>query len=154
MNTKTVDNKNGIYIITEQHYAYHLTLKENMEGIIRKGLIPQCGPNCKRVDDTSVGIHFATELADIYDFWIMALYEKMNKEELEILRFNIQNRRYQHLYYRDHYIPGDWIILDRILSKDIEYLNNIDENMMYDKEKQIWLPIEQYKSQNIIKKIR
>ena len=140
-----------IEIMKKNFYVYHLTLKSNMYGIIREGLLPQCGVNCKRVDDTSVGIHFATKLADIYDFWIMALYEKMNKEELEILRFNIQNRRYQHLYYREHYIPGDWIALDKVLSKDIEYFTNIDENIMYDEEKQLWLPIDQYQNQKIIK---
>lgn len=144
MKIKTVDITNHIYVITEQHYAYHLTLKKNMEGIIRKGLIPQCGPNCKRVDDTSVGVHFCDSLYAMFDFWIMALYEKRDKRELELLRFNIQNRRFQELFYPRYPEPGDWMLLNGVTPKCIEYLQHTEEGIIYS-ENPIWEPIKKYK---------
>ncbi len=146
MRIKAVDIMNGIYMITEQHYAYHLTLKDNMDGIMRKGLIPQCGPNCKRVDDTSVGVHFCDSLQAMFDFWIMALYEKRDKRELELLRVNIQNRKFQELCSSEPYVPGECILLNGVTPKKIDFLQHTEEGIVYS-ENPIWTPIKEYKIQ-------
>ena len=135
----------AIILYEDSRYVYHLTLKNNINGIIEKGLIPQCGPNCKRIDDTSVGIHFAPYLEDIYDFWIDALYERKDKELLKVLRFNVQNKKIQQLCPGTYHLPADWIVLNKINPEGIEYLTNSnEENIEYDEEKQIWLPIKGY----------
>ena len=141
---QVIDKDQGIYKITESHFAYHLTLKEHMEGIKKEGLIPQCGPNCKRVDDTSVGVHFCDSLYAMFDFWIMALYEERDKRGLELLRFNIKNRKFQELYPSIPNMPGDLILLDKVAPEDIECLQHTEEGIIYSRDS-IWTPIKKYK---------
>lgn len=134
-----------IIIYETSRYVYHLTPESNLNGIIEKGLIPQCGPNCKRIDDISVGIHFAPSLDDILNFWVDALYDEKDIESLKILRFNVQNRRIKELCSAVYPAPGDWIALDKINPEEIDYLTNPNEEYVeYFEEKQMWLPIKHY----------
>lgn len=141
-----------IIIYETSRYVYHLTPESNLKGIIEKGLIPQCGPNCKKADDESIGIHFAPYLEYIYDFWIDAIYERKDKELLKILRFSIQNQRIQQLCPGTYHLPADWITLDKINPERIEYLTNPDEeDIEYNEEKQLWLPIKKYQLTKLIR---
>ena len=133
------------------NFAYHITHKNNMVKIIKKGLIPQCGQNCNRVGDHFVGVYFVPSLEGIYDFWMNNIYDNEDIDSLIILRFDVTKMKIIQLHpalklSSGKWDPGEWIVQKKIKPQKIEYLANIsDANIEYDKEKQLWLPIKQYK---------
>lgn len=111
------------FIWRKDHFAYHITKKEYMESIIKKGLIPQIGDRSKSVGDDIKGVFFFDCMED-YDFWLTVLYNAICEDELELLRFNLKNRKW---FSRNKYI-GDFYTPNIVLPNKIEYLElyNVD----------------------------
>lgn len=111
------------FIWRKDHFVYHLTKKEYMDGIIEKGLVPQIGDRSKSVGDNIKGVFFFDSMYD-YDFWLTALYNDIGEDELELLRFNLKNRKW---FSKNQYI-GDFYTPNVVLPNKIEYLElyNID----------------------------
>lgn len=116
------------FIWRSDHYAFHLTNKKAIGSISKQGLKPLCGKRSKSVGDDTKGIYFFDCLGSVTD-WIEALYENKNIEELELLRFNLKNRKW--LKRNDN----EFYLLNKVLPEKIEYLR------IYDPEKEMYLPL-------------
>ncbi len=105
------------FLWKKDHFVYHLTKKEYMKGIIEKGLIPQVGDRSESIGDDIKGIFFF-DWMECYDFWVTALYSDICKNELELLRFNLKNRKWfsRNEGIREFYTPNI------VLPNEIEYL--------------------------------
>ena len=135
--------------------AYHVTLKDNMQGIINKGLIPMCGINSKRVNDNIVGVFFDDSLYSAIEEWSNLLYENKRKEDLEILKLNIKNRKWITQSNGDYYIPGSWYLERSVDPDNIDFLRVVNNgnlehaddtnDLYYDESNLIWTPIKTYK---------
>lgn len=110
------------FIWYEDHYAYHITEKSNIDMIREKGLIPLCGERSLSVGDKISAIYFFDYLYSASD-WAYWLYNDY-KEELELLRFNLKRRKW---YSKDQYI-GDFYLTKPILPDNIDILKRIDED--------------------------
>ena len=106
----------------EDHYAYHITHKKYIENIKKEGLQPSCGKRSIEANDTRKAIYFSDTLY-LVEQWIEKLYKENNKQELELLKFNIKEKSW---YAKDETI-GDFYILKPILPENIEILNKYDE---------------------------
>lgn len=115
-----------------------------MRKIAKEGLIPKCGCNSKRVQDHLVAIHITPSFEDLIEFWACALYKTRNLKGLKVLRFNLKNRAYEEIS-KSTFRGYDYALLESISPKDIEYLSEFDKHMIYDKKKQLWRPITDYK---------
>ena len=116
------------FIWKRDHYAFHLTNKKAIDDISRQGLKPLCGERSKSVGDDTKGIYFFDCLGSVTN-WIEALYENKNIEELELLRFNLKNRKWLMNNCNEFYL------LNKVSPEKIEYLR------IYDPEKEIYLPL-------------
>ncbi len=136
------------FIWRKDHFAYHITKKENMESIIEKGLIPQIGDRSKSVGDDIKAVYFIDDLSRL-DEWIEALYKDEELKDLEILKFNLKNRKWYIKFLDD----GEFYTPNIILPNKIEFLRLYDEiNECYmplsfniEMYVQEWEPIYKYK---------
>lgn len=127
---------------------YHITKKENMESIIEKGLIPQIGDRSKSVGDDIKAVYFIDDLNKL-DEWIEALYKDKELKDLEILKFNLKNRKWYIKFLDD----GEFYTPNIILPNKIEFLRLYDEinecyvPLSFNSEiyVQEWEPISKYK---------
>lgn len=106
----------------EDHYAYHITQTKNIESIKQNGLQPMCGRRSIESKDTRLAIYFSDTLY-LVEQWIELLYKTKNKQELELLKFNIKE---QNWYAQDETI-GDFFLLKPIIPEKIEILEKYDE---------------------------
>lgn len=96
-------------------YVYHITTKDAMPGIQKFGLIPLCGDRCKQVGDTEKRVYFIYNLSELFD-WIKLLYGDINIKDIEVLRFNLKNRRLYILNDQEFYLKN------AVKPEKIEYL--------------------------------
>ena len=116
------------FIWRKDHYAFHITNTDAMANICKQGLKPLSGERSKLVDDDIKGIFFFDCLSNVSD-WAEVLYETKDIYELELLKFNLKNRKWIKHNNDEFYLPN------KILPGRIEYLR------IYDTEKRIYLPL-------------
>lgn len=109
------------FIWYEDHYVYHITETENLENIIKKGLIPLCGERSESVGDTRKAIYFFDYIYSAED-WAYRLYANQYSE-LELLKFNLKRRKWYSLSNE----IGDFYVTRPVLPEHIEILNRRDE---------------------------
>lgn len=110
------------FIWKTDHYAYHITRTNNLLTIKNNGLIPKCGERSLINNDSRKAIYFFDSLYSIDD-WIEALYNNKNIESLELLRFNLKNRK----WHSQNSDIGDFYLCNPVLPKRIELLKREDE---------------------------
>jgi hypothetical protein len=124
-----------IYFTDDKHYAYHITHKDNMKGIIEKGLLPLCGSRSYSIEDYREVICFFIELhKGSLGFWLYELYLKGNKfdtgaknttiQDLELLRFNL---KYIKWFVQKARIQ-DFYTYETISNKELQYLRLYGNN--------------------------
>lgn len=116
------------FIWRTDHYAYHITNIEAMKNICNEGLKPLCGERSKSVGDDIKGIFFFDSLYSV-NKWINALYENKDIHELELLRFNLKQRKWIMQN------PSEFYLVHKVRPDKIEYLRLFDEN------KNMYLPL-------------
>lgn len=116
------------FIWRKDHPAFHITNTDSMMSICTKGLRPLCGERSKLVEDNVKGIYFFDYLGSASN-WIDALYNDRDIYELELLRFNLKNRKWIKKNCDEFYLPN------KIIPKGIEYLR------IYDTEQNVYLPL-------------
>ena len=128
------------FIWKTDHYGYHITNIDAMKNICVEGLKPLCGERSKLADDNFNGIFFFDNLYNLNE-WIDVLYKNKNIYELELLRFNIKQRKW---IIKN---PDEFYLIHKVNKEKIEYLR------FYDEENDIYLPlnIENYSSDNDVK---
>lgn len=109
------------FIWRTDFYAYHVTNIDNIDSICKEGLKPLCGDRSKLVYDNTKGIYFFINLYNA-PAWIDALYKNKDKYELELLRFNLKNRKW--------FISGDdeYYLIHKVKPEKIEYLRIFNNN--------------------------
>lgn len=71
--------------------GYHLTKKSNLygeTGIIKRGLIPQCGERSKSINDKRIVVCFTDDYYTL-PVWALHLYPKVDWSDLCVLTFDI-----------------------------------------------------------------
>ena len=116
------------FIWRTDHYAFHLTNDNSMKKICVEGLKPLCGERSQSVNDNFNGIFFFDNIESV-SRWIDVLYENKDIYELELLRFNLKNRKW--IKKND----DEFYLIHKVLPKKIEYLR------LYDNEKNVFLPL-------------
>lgn len=113
-------------------------------------LINKVGDRSKSVGDDVKGIFFFDGLSSTNE-WIEMLYENANAEELELLRFNLKDRKWIMHNGEDFYlaegIPANKIEYVRVFDTKNRFYTTID-NLDYDYVSQyllIWRDLEDYK---------
>lgn len=128
------------FIWVEDHYVYHLTQKNNLDNIIKCGLIPMCQERSISHDDAFPAIYFFDNLDNLFN-WIYALYKKDDLNGLELLRFNLKRKQ-----WFLHNGGEDFYLQEKIKPNELMYLSNSNE--LIDEEdlgkKLIWTPIKDY----------
>ena len=115
-----------------------------MRKIIKEGLIPKCGQNCKRVQDSVSCIHVTPSLEDALEYWVCALYKQRDLKGLRILRFNLIGRKYE-IISESSLCGNDYAIFEKVIPDDIEYLAYTkNTNICHKNAKKLWLPINEY----------
>ena len=112
------------FIWREDHYSYHITNTEAMKGICKNGLKPLVGDRSMSVGDNIKGIFFFDSLYSIND-WIERLYKDKDIYELELLRFNIKQRKWN---MRRCYEYVEFYLLNKVAQDKIEYLRLYDKS--------------------------
>lgn len=128
------------FIWRKNHFVYHITKKENIEGIIKKGLVPQIGDRSKLIGDNTKGVFFF-DSPSFLEFWIYELYENNTINDIELLRFNLKNRKW---FSKDREI-GDFYTPNIILPSRIEYYDGDYEDFCYGYSENNWQKIINYK---------
>ena len=107
------------FIWYQDHFAYHITEKQNIDSIIKNGLIPSIGNRSRVAGDEFKAIYFFDEIYSLEE-WMDFLYQNQDKDSLEILRFNIKNLKWyfhrKNEFYITQIIPSekiDFLILYR-----------------------------------------
>ena len=120
-------------------------------------LINKVGDRSKSVGDDVKGIFFFDGLPSTNE-WIEMLYENANVEELELLRFNLKDRKWIMHNGEDFYltegIPANKIEYVRVFDTKNKFYTTID-NLDYDYVSQyllIWRDLEDYKVFKGVKK--
>lgn len=73
--------------------GYHITKIENLygkDGIIRRGLIPQCGERSRTINDSRIGISFTNDFYTL-PVWRFYLYPRELIPQLCVLSFQIDD---------------------------------------------------------------
>jgi hypothetical protein len=115
------------FIWKTDQYGYHITSVESMKGICTKGLIPSLGERSKSVGETEKGIFFIYNLYEMHE-WINTLYKERNIQELELLRFNLKNRKW---HMRVGYSINDlqeFYLVNKVLPERIQYARVFNSN--------------------------
>ena len=116
------------FIWREDHYAFHVTSVDSIKEICKEGLKPLCGERSKSVGDNIKGVFFFDYLNSASE-WIDVLYKDKNIYELELLRFNLKNRRWIKHNDDEFYLPHI------VYPEKVEYLR------IYNVERNINLPL-------------
>ena len=116
------------FVWRNDHYAFHITNTDAIEDIRKEGLKPLCGKRSQSVCDDTKGVFFFDYLGSV-SHWIDVLYENKNIYELELLRFNLKNRKWILKNENEFYLTN------KVKPEKIEYLRILD------KEKNIYLPL-------------
>lgn len=111
------------------YYAYHITNTKAMKDICLEGLKPSVGERSRLAGDDIKGIFFFDNLCFLNN-WIEQLYQDKNIYELELLRFNLKDRKW---IIRK---PNEFYLLSRVSESDIEYLR------IYNEKSGIYLPLD------------
>lgn len=135
--------------------GYHITTADQLENIKNKGLLPKCGERSKSIGDNQEAIYFFPTLILIKD-WVKVLYEKKDREFLELLRFNLKtinfvarDIEFSDFYTTDSITPENIQLLQRIdLNGNPYYLENL---LNQSKGSLIWKPIELLNDNETIK---
>ena len=85
------------FIWRKDHYAYHVTNVNAMKSICQYGLKPLCGERSRSVGDSIKGIYFTDYFYSVLE-WIDLLYKDVSVYDLEVLRFNLRNRKWERLF--------------------------------------------------------
>ena len=104
-------------ICKRDHFAYHITEKNNMDSIIKYGLIPSFGDRSKIAGDRFKAVFFFDNIYNI-ESWMDFLYKNKDKDSLEVLRFNIKK-----LKYFIHNNGEEFYLKNKIPVEEIDYLN-------------------------------
>ena len=83
-----------IVLLVNNMKVYHLTTKENLyseNGIIKQGLLPQCGNRAKMIKDNRVGIFFTNNFNTL-PIWTNYLYPYAKFDDLCVLTFDIEKK--------------------------------------------------------------
>ena len=116
------------YVGDNENYGYHITNNGAMDSICKKGLIPSIGERSKSAGDDIKGIFFFNNLDSVNE-WIEKLYKDKDICDLELLRFNLENRKW---IIRN---SNEFYLMSKVSEDRIEYLR------IYNKELKIFLPI-------------
>ena len=116
------------FIWRKDHYAFHITNTDVIDHICMEGLKPLCGERSESIGDNVGGIFFFDYLGSVSD-WIDALYKTKSIYELELLRFNLKNRKWIKQNDNEFYLPN------KVFPERLEYLR------IYDIEQNIYLPL-------------
>ena len=123
-----------------------------MQEVIKRGLIPQNRDRCQSVLDSNTGVYFFDSLYSVDD-WIDKLYQSKDKENLELLRFDLLNRKWK----IQNQVIGDFYLTRKVNPNGITYLRMLDKKdqfvslssingLLYDGSLQaIWEPLSSYK---------
>lgn len=142
------------FIFHQNHYAYHIAHNNNMDEIINKGLLPNCGLRSRLAGDSRKAVYFFDSLYSVND-WIDRLYNNKDVENLELLRFNLKGLK----WYIQNQLISDFYLLNPIEKQKLSYLRIINQNgelcnlshidkTLYDKEcqsKLFWHEVKNYK---------
>ena len=82
------------FIWYKDHFVYHITSKDNIKSIKEKGLVPNLGERSKLLGDNEKAIYFFDSFTNMLD-WMNVLYKDENKDNLEVLKFNIKRRLFR-----------------------------------------------------------
>lgn len=74
----------------EFNNGYHITLENNIDSIIKSGLIPMCGERSESIGDFTKAIYFYPALI-LTPVWVKLLYSEKDILNLKLLRFNLDN---------------------------------------------------------------
>ncbi len=118
-------NKELVWL--QDHFVYHITEKNNMDNIMRYGLLPSLGDRSILAGDNFKAVFFFDKLYNL-DNWINFLYQCRDKASLEVLRFNIkQIRCFSHNdgeeFYTKQIIPVEKIDYLEISKKDCSLID-------------------------------
>lgn len=103
----------------EFNNGYHITLENNIDSIIKSGLIPMCGERSESIGDFTKAIYFYPALI-LTPVWVKLLYSKKDILNLKLLRFNLDNVNF---IVRDPDLE-DLYTLDTINPDRIQVLNS------------------------------
>ena len=123
------------FIWYNDHFVYHITEKQNIDSIIKHGLIPSLGNRSILAGDNFKAVFFFDNINNIEN-WMDFLYKNQDKDSLEVLRFNIKKLKWfihnnGEEFYIKHKIPITKIDYLEIYNKDynlISFNNLINEN--------------------------
>lgn len=126
-------NKELVWL--QDHFVYHITEKNNMDNIMRYGLLPSLGDRSILAGDNFKAVFFFDKLYNL-DNWINFLYQCRDKSSLEVLRFNIkQIRCFSHNdgeeFYTKQIIPVEMIDYLEVSKKDCGLINLPNQNVDY-----------------------
>lgn len=110
------------FIWYQDHFVYHITEKDNIESILKYGLIPSLGERSILAGDQFKAIFFFDEIYHIEE-WMDFLYKNKDKDSLEVLRFNIKR-----LKYFIHNNGEEFYLKHKIPVEKIDYLNLYNSN--------------------------
>ena len=123
------------FIWYQDHFVYHITEKQNIESIIKYGLIPSTGDRSLLAGDTFKAVFFFDNLYNIEE-WMNFLYKNKDKDSLEVLRFNIKKLKgFIHNdgneFYIQDIIPIDKIDYLKLYNNDkvVSFNDMINENI-------------------------
>ena len=102
-------------IVTVSHPVYHITNTFAMKNICQDGLKPLCGERSKYVGDSLKAIYFTDDFKCITE-WMKLLYENKDPYELEVLRFDIKERKEWSSRGEEGYL------LDKVGKDEVSYL--------------------------------
>lgn len=111
-------------ICYQDHYAYHITEKNNIESIIKYGLLPSFGDRSKLAGDKFKAVFFFDNLYNIEE-WMNFLYKSKDKDSLEVLRFNIKK-----LKWFIHNSGEEFYTQSQIPVEKIDYLKIYNNNKL------------------------
>ena len=110
------------FILREDHYAYHVTNVSAMKSICQYGLKPLCGERSRSVGDSIKGIYFTDYFYSVLE-WIDLLYKDVSVYDLEVLRFNLRNRKWKIKNENEFYL------FNKVRPKGISYLRICDKTI-------------------------
>ena len=128
---------NHEFIWKQDHFVYHITEKNNIENIIKYGLLPSIGNRSLIAGDRFKAVFFFDELYNMEE-WMDFLYGSKDKDSLEVLRFNIKKLRWfihngGEEFYLKHKVPIEKIDYLELYNSnsDIISFNNLYKEDIY-----------------------
>lgn len=110
------------FIWYQDHFVYHITKKDNIDSILKFGLIPSLGERSILAKDQFKAVFFFDNLYNIEN-WMNFLYKNKDKDSLEVLRFNIKK-----LKWFIHNGGEEFYIKQKVPIENIDYLELYNNN--------------------------